>query len=102
MLSSIRKGDRVYVITNHHVAGDADEITISLFDGRQYKAELAGSDPDRDLALISFVSDESLPKAVFGDSMTWRRATGSLPLVIPTDMSPPSPVELSAPRAAPI
>ena len=75
-----QRGHTVYVITNYHVAGKADEITLSLYDGRQYTAELAGSDPQRDLALISFYSDEPLPLAVLGDSDTIR--TGDWVLAI--------------------
>ncbi|WP_370979272.1 Do family serine endopeptidase [Agaribacterium sp. ZY112] len=40
------------VMTNYHVIKDADEIQISLVDGRTYEAELAGSDPDLDIAIL--------------------------------------------------
>jgi serine protease DegQ len=40
------------IVTNYHVIQDADEITITLLDGRQAKGVLAGADPDTDVALI--------------------------------------------------
>jgi len=40
------------VISNHHVVGKADEITVTLRDGRELKAELLGSDPEADVALL--------------------------------------------------
>ena len=40
------------VISNHHVVGRADEITVTLRDGRELKAELLGSDPEADVALL--------------------------------------------------
>lgn len=44
-------GDGI-VITNHHVIKDADEIQVSLVDGRIFEAELKGSDPDLDVAIL--------------------------------------------------
>ncbi len=41
-----------YIVTNNHVAGGADEITVTLQDGRKFDANLVGSDPRTDLALI--------------------------------------------------
>ena len=43
---------RGYILTNHHVIEGADEITTTLRDQRQYTAEVVGSDPEVDLALI--------------------------------------------------
>ncbi len=40
------------IITNNHVIKDADEITITLNDRREYEAELVGTDPDTDIALL--------------------------------------------------
>lgn len=41
-----------YILTNHHVIEAADEITVTLRDQRHYTAEVVGSDPEVDLALI--------------------------------------------------
>lgn len=40
------------IITNNHVIDDADEITVTLNDRREYEAELVGADPDTDIALL--------------------------------------------------
>ncbi len=55
------------IITNHHVIDHADEITVTLTDGRVLTAKRVGSDPDFDLALIKVRSD-NLPSIPFGDS----------------------------------
>jgi len=56
------------IVTNNHVVRDADEITVTLHDGRQFEAELRGTDENTDLALLSIPVDEALPFAEFGDS----------------------------------
>jgi serine protease Do len=65
----VRKtGDKVYVLTNNHVAGEANEISVKLTDGRQYEAKLLGADGRRDLALLVFETKDSIPVATLGDS----------------------------------
>ncbi len=49
-----------YIVTNNHVAGDADEIEVSLYDKRTFKAKLIGKDPSTDLALIK-IEAKDLP-----------------------------------------
>lgn len=61
-------GSKVYILTNHHVVNGAEEIEVTLFDDREFEAELVGSDPRRDLALIMVETRESVPVAVLGDS----------------------------------
>lgn len=46
-----------HVLTNHHVVSDADEITVTLKDGRQFEAELIGSDNLTDIALLKIDAD---------------------------------------------
>jgi serine protease Do len=65
----IRKtGDKVYVLTNNHVAGAANEISVKLNDGREYEAKLLGADSRRDLALVVFETKDNIPVAALGDS----------------------------------
>ncbi len=63
-----RTGNRAYVLTNNHVVGDADEIKISLYDGRKFSATLVGTDPKKDLALVVFETAEAVPLARLGNS----------------------------------
>jgi len=46
-----------YILTNNHVVEDADELTVTLSDGREYTAELVGRDPKTDLAVIRIDED---------------------------------------------
>ena len=57
-----------YIVTNHHVIVDAEEILIRLHDEREFEAELVGSDPKTDIALLKIDAGEPLPAASFGDS----------------------------------
>jgi Do/DeqQ family serine protease len=63
-----RDGDRYFVITNDHVAGEAEEIEVVMNDERSYQAELVGADGLMDLALVSFRADDNIPLAKLGDS----------------------------------
>ena len=65
-----KNGSTYYVLTNDHVAGDADEITIKLNDGREFTGKLVGTDDRKDIALVSFESDDTIPVAKLGDSDT--------------------------------
>ncbi|MBL7996036.1 trypsin-like peptidase domain-containing protein [bacterium] len=56
-----------YILTNHHVINEADQITVRLVDKRVFRAELLGSDPLTDIALIK-IDAEKLPVASFGNS----------------------------------
>lgn len=56
-----------YVITNHHVIEVADEIAVTLADGRRMDAELVGSDPETDIALLRIPADD-LTAIPLGDS----------------------------------
>ena len=56
-----------FILTNHHVVANADEIQVKLSDGRNFAAKLVGSDPRTDVALIR-VNGKDLPQAEMGDS----------------------------------
>jgi len=47
-----------YVLTNHHVIENADDVQVTLADGRTVKAEFLGSDADTDIALIRIPADK--------------------------------------------
>ncbi|MGK0437355.1 MAG: serine protease Do [Paracoccaceae bacterium] len=56
-----------YVVTNHHVIDGADEIVVTLTDGTEYEAEIKGSDPKTDLALLKLKDVSGLPFLPWGD-----------------------------------
>jgi Do/DeqQ family serine protease len=58
-----------YLLTNHHVVADADDIDVQLADGRQARASLIGTDPETDLAVLKIDLD-TLPVMVFGNAST--------------------------------
>ncbi|KLD80027.1 heat-shock protein, partial [Xanthomonas hyacinthi DSM 19077] len=57
--------EKGYVLTNHHVVGGADDITVTLQDGRDFKAKLLGSDPETDVAVLQIPAErlQALPIA---------------------------------------
>ena len=56
-----------YIMTNHHVVEDADQIIVRLADRREFEAELVGSDPLSDVALLKIDADD-LPTLKLGHS----------------------------------
>ncbi len=56
-----------YILTNFHVIEAADEIQVSLNDGKTYKARVIGSDPESDLAVLQIKADK-LPTITFAQS----------------------------------
>lgn len=64
-----KNGKTFYVLTNNHVAGSANEISVKLSDGRTFKGKLVGADERKDIALVSFESDDaSITVASLGNS----------------------------------
>ena len=56
-----------YVLTNNHVVEEADDIEVTLTDGRKAKGTVIGTDPETDLAILKITLDK-LPVIVLGDS----------------------------------
>lgn len=70
-----------YIITNHHVVDNADEIVVTLNDRRVFTAEIVGTDELSDVALLK-IAGTDLPFVSFGDSEAvrvgeWVLAIGS-------------------------
>lgn len=59
-----------YILTNTHVVGDADKITVKLTDGREFQAKQVGADPKTEVALIKIESEGDLPVLGIGDPNT--------------------------------
>lgn len=56
-----------YVVTNHHVIDKAEEVYVTLHDGRELAAELLGADPETDVALLQ-IAAEDLQAVTVSDS----------------------------------
>ncbi|MCW8943917.1 MAG: Do family serine endopeptidase [Sedimenticola sp.] len=65
--SGVIFSDRGYILTNHHVVADADEIRIVLSTGRTLDATVVGVDPDTDLAVLK-TDTKDLPTLTVGSS----------------------------------
>ncbi|MBL8488494.1 MAG: Do family serine endopeptidase [Rhodocyclaceae bacterium] len=61
-----------YILTNFHVVEAADEIEVSLNDGRKFKAKVVGADPDSDLAVVRIPVEGALPAITFAPSESLR------------------------------
>jgi serine protease Do len=57
-----------YILTNNHVVEKADEISVTLLDKEEFKAEVVGTDPKTDIALIKIKVGKKLPYVHLGDS----------------------------------
>src|SRR5436190_16200786 len=57
-----------YILTNHHVIDGAQRITVTLADGRTFRAQVAGTDPAIDVALLKINGGPDLPQAPLGNS----------------------------------
>ncbi|MGD9491940.1 MAG: Do family serine endopeptidase [Bacteroidales bacterium] len=65
--SGVIVSDDGYIVTNNHVVQDAEQISVTLNDKREFVATVVGLDPTTDLALIK-IDEKNLPFLVFGNS----------------------------------
>src|SRR5208337_3676544 len=57
-----------YILTNNHVVEGAKELTVTLADKGEFKAQVVGEDPKTDIAIVKIDAGENLPAASIGDS----------------------------------
>lgn len=57
-----------YIITNYHVVNDASRITVGLWNGEEYVAQIVGLDEETDLAVLKIETGKDLPFLKFADS----------------------------------
>jgi Do/DeqQ family serine protease len=61
-------GKRGFILTNKHVIIKSSTITVALKDGREFKAQVIGADPDSDLAVLRISPKKDLPAIDMGNS----------------------------------
>jgi serine protease Do len=61
-----------FVVTNNHVVGQADRVTVELSSGRQLRARVIGGDPQTDIALLKIESEAGFPTVPWGNSEALR------------------------------
>ena len=66
--SGVIYSDDGYIITNNHVVSGAERLSVTLYNGNSYLAEVVGRDERSDLAVIKIEPNEELTVASFGDS----------------------------------
>ncbi|MEP6492298.1 MAG: trypsin-like peptidase domain-containing protein [bacterium] len=60
-----------YILTNNHVVADADKVTVTLFDKRQFEAKVIGRDPTTDVAVVK-IDTKGVPMLSLGDDANAR------------------------------
>lgn len=74
-----------YIVTNNHVVDNASKLKVRLYDRRTFDAEVIGTDPTTDVALIK-IDAEDLPTIPFGDSDALRLGEWVLAIGSPYDL----------------
>lgn len=82
--SGVVVSEEGYIITNNHVIENTDEIKVRLFDGQEVEAELIGTDPMTDIAVLK-IDLEDVPAIPLGDSD--QAKVGSFVLAIGSPLS---------------
>jgi Do/DeqQ family serine protease len=57
-----------YIVTNNHVIANSSQLEVTLNNNKTYEAEVIGTDPDSDIALLKIEAENALPYLAFGDS----------------------------------
>ncbi len=66
--SGVIISDDGYILTNNHVVEDANAVTVTLADKKEYEAEVVGLDPKTDLAVLKIDAKKPFPAAAMGNS----------------------------------
>jgi len=74
-----------YIMTNNHVVMGANEVEVTLLDGREFKATVVGQDPNTDIAVIKIEGDD-LPSLRLGDSDDLRVGDWAIAVGNPLDL----------------
>lgn len=77
--------DKGYVVTNYHVINDADEITVTLKDGRKFEAKKLGGDQQSDIAVLKIDPDD-LTEITLADSNKTRVGDFAVAIGNPFDL----------------
>ena len=77
--SGVIVSEHGYILTNNHVVKGADEIKVILYDKREFKGKVVGTDSRTDLAVVK-INAKDLPTITFGDSAKMR--TGDVVLAV--------------------
>ncbi len=80
--SGVIISDQGYIVTNNHVIDEATDIHVTLGDKRQFSAEVVGTDPTTDLAVIKINPVQPIPVIALGDALSievgeWVLAVGN-------------------------
>lgn len=70
--SGVIVSEEGYILTNNHVIEGADEVEVQLYNDKQYEAEIIGTDPRTDIAVLKIDADENLDVMKLGKSETAR------------------------------
>lgn len=82
--SGVIVSEEGYILTNNHVIAETDEINVRLFNGNEVTAELVGTDPQTDIAVLK-VDIDNIPTVELGDSDALK--VGSFVLAIGSPLS---------------
>ena len=88
-----------FILSNHHVVEGADEVFVSMTDGREFKAKIVGSDQRTDVALLK-IEAKNLPVLPLGDPSKLKVGAWLWPLGLPSGLRIPSQQELLVPKGA--